>query len=491
MPETYKGLEVAVVGMGKSNQALCRYLLGEGALLTCFDRKTREELGEVYQEFSNMGVKWSLGPDYLDKLPGYRYIFLTPGMKKHQPQVIEAKQRGAEISTEIYLFLKRCKAVVGGVTGSAGKTTTCMLVKLMLEHSMPDTPIFLGGNIGPVLIEQVDRIPENARVVLELSSFQLHLCTRSPQYALLLNIRPNHLDIHKDFDEYTEAKKNIFRFQSAKDLAVLNYDESLTRAAAAECPGRTGFFSLKGYPETKPGPSNAPVAWLQGDDLVYDPGDGTPPCVVGYKQDFRVPGHTTYPTPLAQSCSQCRWARILKYREAIRKFRGIEHRIEFVRELDGVCFYNDSIATSPDRTIALIDSLEGPLVLILGGYDKGLPFDELAERIVARRCKVVLIGRCADKIRQAVERAWAGSDLAGRRALTESGPSRICTGRPQTYISKPEMAEAGGLEDAVLIAFSMAEPGSSVVLSPACASYDMFSSFEERGRLFKQVVKAL
>lgn len=470
MPETYKDVQVAVVGMGKSNQALCRYLLDEGALLTCFDRKTEDELGEVYEEFSRKGVRWSLGPGYLDKLPGYEHIFLTPGMKKHQPQVIEARKRGAKISTEIDLFLKRCKAPVAGITGSAGKTTTCKLVGLMLEHSMPCTPVLVGGNIGPVLIEQVDQIPAHARVILELSSFQLHLCSRSPQYALLLNIRPNHLDIHRDFEEYVEAKKNIYRFQSERDWAILNYDETETRTAAAGCPGHVGLFSLNGYPASKPGRARVPVAWLDGHDLVYAPGDGSEPCVIACESDFKIPGRHNISNALgAVLLAMQMGANPEGISKAIREFRGIEHRIEFVREIDGVKFYNDSIATSPDRTIALVDSLEGSLVLILGGSDKGLSFDGLAGKIVSRRCKAVLIGECAAKIRQAIENAWAEAGLSG----------------------KPEIAEAGGLEEAIRIARTMARPGDSVALSPACASYDMFSNFEQRGRLFKRIVRAL
>ncbi|HOA70805.1 MAG: UDP-N-acetylmuramoyl-L-alanine--D-glutamate ligase [Firmicutes bacterium] len=488
MPETYKGVQVAVVGMGKSNQALCRYLLGEGAQITCFDRKTKEQLGEVYEEFSQRGVTWRLGPDYLDTLPEYEHIFLTPGMKKHQPQVIEARKRGAKISTEIDLFLKRCKAPVAGITGSAGKTTTSMLVGRMLERSMPGTPVYVGGNIGPVLIEKVDEIPEHALVVLELSSFQLHLCSRSPQYALLLNIRPNHLDIHKDLDEYVEAKKNIFRFQSQHHWCILNYDDTVTRSAAAECPGHVGFFSIYGRPEGAPEHtghkgqngytgctghtwrSRVPAAWLDGDDLLYDPGDGSRLLAVASKRDLSIPGNHNISNALgAILISMQMGANPEGIRKAIREFRGIEHRIEFVREVGGVKFYNDSIATSPDRTVALIDSLEGSLVLILGGSDKGLSFDQLARRIVARGCKSVLIGQCAPKIRRSIETAWAEAGLAGT----------------------PEIAEAGSLEDAVSIALSMANPGDSVALSPACASYDMFPNFAERGRQFKQIVKAL
>ncbi len=470
MPETYRNRQVAVVGMGRSNQALCRYLLREGALLTCFDRKTRGQLGDIYEEFSEQGVRWSLGPDYLACLPGYEHIFLTPGMKKHDPQITEARRKGALISTEIDLFLRRCKGVIGGITGSAGKTTTSTLTGLMLRESMPGTQVFVGGNIGPVLIDKVDEIPENALVILELSSFQLQLCRRSPHYALLLNIRPNHLDIHKDFEEYVESKKNIFRFQSKEDWVFLNYDEEATRVAAPECPGNAGFFSLCRPSAGMLKHKQRRLAWLDGDGLVYNPGNGEEPYVVARRQDFSIPGNHNISNALgAILLSLQLGANPRGIKEAITSFHGIEHRIEYVREIDGVKFYNDSIATSPDRAIALIDSIEGPLVLILGGHDKGLPFDGLAGKFVERGCKAVLIGVCAGKIRESIENAWARAGLPG----------------------EPDITDAAGLEEAVNVARTMAGPGDSVALSPACASYDMFSSFEERGRLFKEIVKAL
>lgn len=471
MLRTFKDVQVAIVGIGRSNQALCRYLLKEGAVVTCFDRKPKEELGDTYQSLSELGVGWSLGEGYLESLPEHKYIFLTPGMKKHQPQILRAKENGSVISTEIALFLERCKARVGGVTGSAGKTTSSTLAGLMLRESLPGTDVYVGGNIGSVLIEKVDEISEDAIVVLELSSFQLQLCRRSPHISLFLNVRPNHLDIHENFTEYVESKKNIFRFQAGNDWAFLNYDDPLLRQMADECPGHTGFFSLAPSKINSTAGTGPIRAWLEGDCLVYDPGDGTGPVLAARRADFMVPGNHNISNALgAILLSTGLGANYEGIRRAIKSFHGVEHRIEYVGEIGGVKFYNDSIATSPDRTIALIESMQGPIVLILGGYDKGLPFDELAGRVVERRCKAVLLGACAGKIEEAIRKAQKQAAQDGQEIA---------------------VARASSLQDAVAIARSMASPGDSVVLSPACASYDMFSNFEERGRLFKAIVYSL
>ncbi len=455
--------------MGKSGLSLCRYLLKEGALLTCFDRKTPDELGAVYDELKTEKIIWNLGPKYLDSLPNHKYIFLTPGMKKHLPEIVQARRKGAVISTEIDLFLKRCKAVVGGITGSAGKTTTSMLTKLMVEQSMPDGQILVGGNIGSVLIEKVDELPESAIVILELSSFQLQLCQRSPKFSLLLNVRPNHLDIHKDFQEYINAKKNIFRFQSKRDWSFFNYDDCVTGDAALECPGNFGLFSLNRPPDhmIKAGYR---LAWLEHDNLMYTPGNGELPCALAQTKDLLIPGRHNISNALGAillSLQLGACPSIMK--KALGLFRGIEHRIEFVREFCGVKFYNDSIATTPDRVIALIDSLSDPLVLILGGYDKGLDFTELATKFVKRRCKGVVLGECSDKIKAAISYAWSKSNFPGQ----------------------PDIIGVSSLQQAVLTAREMAVSGASVALSPGCASYDMFSSFEQRGKIFKQIVKSL
>jgi len=524
VPGTFSGKSVAVVGMGRSNQALCRYLLREGAKVTCFDRKSREEMGHVYDEFSRFGVGWSLGPGYLEKLPSFRQIFLTPGMKKNQPEIVEARGKGALISTEIGLFLERCKGKVAGITGSAGKTTTASLAYAMLRESLPQRQIYLGGNIGSVLIEKVDEIPEDAVVVLELSSFQLELCTKSPEVALILNIRPNHLDIHESFQDYVDAKSRIYRFQREKDLSILNFDDPVTRGLLAEPRGEVHVYSLEPYrpalfeskvvgrdtagsassgPETSgyrnPGSPGAKVrkgAWLSdGRLIVGEFFSGYGAIEVAKEKDFLIPGKHNISNALgAILLSLAAGANLSGIRKAVESFKGIEHRIEFVREIDGVRYYNDSIATSPDRTMALLETLQGPLVIILGGYDKGLPFDGLAQEIVARGCKVITLGKSAPKIEEAIWKAWqesqnrkekqrghAGAEGQARQAKKE-------TPEDLEAVEYPFLGRVSSLQEAVYLARECAKPGYSVALSPACASFDMFRDFEERGRIFKDIV---
>lgn len=494
-PGCFKGASVAVVGMGKSNQALTRYLIREGAEVTCFDQKTAGELGPVYGELTALGVKWSLGKGYLSALPAFKWVFLTPGMKKNLPEIALVRENGAVITCEIGLFLDRCRSPVIAVTGSSGKTTTCTLTGLMLRESLPGRKVYVGGNIGSVLIEQVDDIPEDAAIVLELSSFQLELLEQSPHVSAVLNIRPNHLDIHGSFREYVEAKKNIFRFQGSSDWSFLNLDDELTGSLTPLCPGGVGFFTLDaGKVDGKKvgigeGP---PVAWAEGGNLFVAPGSlacgdlsgewsGRSHRRVARREDMLVPGDHNVLNALAASLlSLSAGATPQGIGRAIRTFKGVEHRIEFVRELGSVSYYNDSIATSPDRTEALLDAIEGPTVLILGGYDKGISFDALARKVVSRGSGVVTIGKAAPLIEEALARAEAEFS----EGAVESGDERPAV----------RVARASSMDEAVALATQMAnaiEGRSSVVLSPACASYDMFQNYEERGRMFKEAVRKL
>lgn len=448
-----------MVGMGLSNTALARYLLKKGAKLTCFDRKGPSELGPRFSEFGSR-VGWSLGEDYLESLPSYRWIFLTPGMKKDDPAIEMARARGAFISTEIDLFLHLCRAPVAGITGSSGKTTTVSMTGAILRESFPPDRVFVGGNIGQVLLEKVDDIPPDAKVVLELSSFQLQLTHRSPHVAAILNVSPNHLDIHESFQEYVASKENIFRYQTARDWAVFNADDPTVAKFAGECRGRVGWFSLDAGLSQK---TAGPLAVLRDGVLTLksDSGEEFP---VLRSSELPVPGRHNVANALAAIVvSFLMGADIDAMRRALRNFKGVEHRLEFVAEVRGVRFYNDSIATSPARTAACLEALPGPMVLILGGYDKGLPFDELARKIVHRSIRCVTVGQTAGKI---------------RKALTEAGGAHL-------------VHEETDFERAVRTAADLAKPGYSVVLSPACASYDMFSNFEERGRRFKEIVALL
>lgn len=477
---TFKNKKVAVVGLGKSNQALTRYLHKEGADITCFDRRTAESLGEVHKELSALGVGWSLGEEYLAGLVGFDAVFLTPGMKKSLPEITAARKQGALITSEIALLLDRCKARVCGVTGTAGKTTTTTLLGMMLRESLPERNVYVGGNIGEVLIEKVDSITEDDLVVLELSSFQLQLAHKSPQVSLVLNVKPNHLDIHDSYDEYVDSKKNIYRAQGERDTCILNLDDPATREMAPECAGQVGFFSLNSGAPGHPLAAGRLLAWLSGDKLLarglHEKGSGGSGEVTLLAEtgEILVPGLHNVANVLAASLGALAMGGTPEgVGRAIRSFRGVEHRIEFVRELRGVRYYNDSKATSPDSTEAMLLAVPGPITLILGGYDKGIPFDGLARTIVGKDCRVITLGKTAPAIEEALNRA------------------SLEHGLPASGARSPFIGRASSLEEAVHMAAAESQPGSSVVLSPACASYDMFKDFEERGRVFKALVAGL
>lgn len=460
--DEFRGQRVAVVGLGVSNLAVARFLLRAGARLTVFDRKPAAELGAFYEELAGEPVEWVLGPGYLEALaaraPEFARAFLTPGMRKDLPELAALKAAGVPWDSELGLALRRCRATVAGVTGSAGKTTTTTLLGRMLAAA--GRRVFVGGNIGRPLLPEVDRLGPEDLAVLELSSFQLQLLDRSPHLAVLLNVRPNHLDVHASFAEYFEAKKRIFRFQGPGDALVVNADEEPVAGCAREAPGRVAWFSRRG--------PVAAGAWAEGGAVRVRGWDGAV-AEAGAAGDLRLPGAHNLANALAALAAACAlgadprraWAEAAA-------FPGVEHRLELVRERDGVRFYNDSIATAPDRTLAALDSFAAPVVLIAGGYDKKIPFDELGERIAERVRVLVLLGQTAPRIREAVAAAAARRGLPG-----------------------PEVLAARDLPEAVRLAAAAARPGEVVLLSPACASYDMFRNFEERGRLFKELVRAL
>ncbi len=456
----WRGTKVAVVGMGLSNVPLARYLVSKGASVTGFDRKPAGEIRAAYDELSRLGVKFSLGPGYLDALKGFEYVFLTPGMKKDLPEIVAARDSGAEISSETRLFFQMCKATIVGITGSAGKTTTTTLTGEFLKRE-GSREVWVGGNIGNPLIEKVEEIPGDAIVVMELSSFQLQTVDRSPDVSIITNISPNHLDLHSSMDEYVEAKKNIFRFQRGGDVAILNADNPVTAGMAGDCPANVLTFSRR---------TSATGAYVEGGNIVlgFDVrGSGGRRTVIPV-DEIRIPGlHNVENALAASTAAACLGAGPATIAGVLRTFPGVEHRLELVRVKDGVTFYNDSIATAPDRTIAALNTIRGPKALILGGYDKHLPFDELGREVVETVEVVVTVGATAEKIEAAI---------AGAAAKAGKGP---------------RVTRCSTLAEAVRTAAEQARPGYSVLLSPACASYDMFRNFEERGRLFKELVARL
>ncbi|MCL4426022.1 MAG: UDP-N-acetylmuramoyl-L-alanine--D-glutamate ligase [Firmicutes bacterium] len=449
-----KDKRVAVVGLGVSNLALVHFLLREGARVAGFDQKTPPQLGNRYRELAALPLELHLGPGYLKDLVGFDLLFLTPGMRKDLPEIRRAREEGIPVLSEIALLFALCRAPIIGITGSAGKTTTTTLTGQILQAE-GRWPVFVGGNIGAPLIEKVREIPPDALVVLELSSFQLEGLARSPWIGALLNISPNHLDIHASMEEYVAAKKNIFRHAGKGDVAVLNLDNSWTRQMADEVPGRV-------IPFTRRGVLGEGASCADG-DLIWAGPWGRERILA--RSDILLPGeHNLENVLAAMAITLTVGVSPETLRKVVREFRGVEHRLELVRELRGVKYYNDSIATAPDRTRAAIETIKGPLILIAGGYDKHIGFEELAARIVRTVSDLVLLGVTADKIQAAVESAIP---------LGSEGPS---------------IHRVKNMEEAVQVAGKIAQPGHSVLLSPACASYDMFTNFEERGRRFKELV---
>ncbi|MDI6870463.1 MAG: UDP-N-acetylmuramoyl-L-alanine--D-glutamate ligase [Bacillota bacterium] len=451
------GKRVAVVGLGVANLPLVRFLQGKGAMVTGCDRKSREELGDRMRQLEEAGCALQLGPGYLSNLAEQELIFLTPGMRKNLPEIERARAAGAVVSSEIRLFFELCRAPVLGITGSSGKTTTTMLSGRILEAN--GDQVWVGGNIGQPLIEEVERIPPSAKVVLELSSFQLEDLTQSPRLAVVTNVTPNHLDQHASMEEYVEAKKRIFRYQGARDACVFNYDNPVTREMASECPGRAVFFSRQ--QELGEG------AFLRDADFVLRL-DGREEQVCRRGEVKLLGAHNVENVLAASLAARLFGAGVEAIREAVTTFTGAPHRLELVREVGGVRYYNDSIATTPARAMAGLASFAAPVVLIAGGYDKKLPFDEFAQAVVDRAKAVVLLGATAALIEQAIRRAAAESN----REI-------------------PPLIRVGSLAEAVAEAARRAEPGDVVLLSPACASYDMFQNFEERGQRFRELVRGL
>jgi len=446
--------EVAVVGIGVSNLSLINYLLGHGARVFAMDRKTREELGQTAATLEAKGVTLRLGPGYLDELHRYELVFLTPGMKKDLPEVERARESGARIDSEMGLFLSLCRGRTVAVTGSAGKTTTTTLTGEMLKASGRN--VFVGGNIGTPLIEHLDEITEQDVVVLELSSFQLELTKVSPQVAGITNIGVDHLDVHGSVEAYRDAKKNIFRFQRPEDITALNADNEITRALAPECPGRVLFFSRQSQLDQG--------AFLK-DDRLYVHLDGRE-HVLCKASEVGIHGpHNLENALLASLLSISAGADADAVSSVLVSFKGVEHRLETVCECDGVRYVNDSIATSPVRAIAALRALPAPILLIAGGYDKGLSYTDYARAMRGKVRMLFTLGKTADKIERAV-REELGDDAM-------------------------PIQRVDSLEQAVMRAHEEARVGDTVLLSPASASYDMFRNFEERGQRFKQLVREM
>lgn len=440
-----KNKDVAVVGIGVSNTPLIKMLVRLGARVTACDKK--EDLGELENELNSLGVKLYLGKNYMEGVLGCSVIFRTPSLRPDNEYLQEAKNNGAYITSEMQEFLKYCPAKVFGITGSDGKTTTTTLAAEMLKAN--GNRVFLGGNIGTPLFDKIEEINSSDFVVVELSSFQLMDCNISPDIAVITNISPNHLDIHKDMEEYINSKKNIFKHQDINGIVVLNRDNEITYSLKNEVKNNVRMFSIK---------NNDAFAYLQGEDLIID---GTKVCEIN---EVKLPGMHNIDNLLTAFCTVYGYASIDSMRLVATSFTGVEHRMEFVREINGVKIYNDAIGTSPTRTINNLKHFKQNVILIAGGYDKNIPFDELAREGFSSVKTLVLMGMTKDKIRKAFEDEM--------KVRNKNIPIII----------------VDSLEDAVNKSLAAANPGDVITLSPACAAFDMFKNFDEKGKKFKEIV---
>ena len=448
-----RGRTVAVIGIGVSNTPLLRLLLREGIAVTACDRSDRAKLGALAEELEADGAVLRLGDGYLQGLD-QDVIFRTPGLRPDVPELEAARARGSVITSEMEVFFQVCPCPIIAVTGSDGKTTTTTIIAELLRAA--GHTVHVGGNIGHPLLAEARSIRPTDWAVLELSSFQLMTMTHSPHIAVVTNLAPNHLDVHKSMEEYVWAKENIFRHQQPGDIAVFNLDNAITRELSAHAPGRALYFSRQAEPENG--------VFLRG-DAVISRREGRERQIMT-TEDIRLPGVHNVENYMAAIAAVDGLVPDETIRTFARTFNGVEHRIELVRTWRGVRFYNDSIASSPSRTIAGLRSFKEKVILIAGGYDKHIPFDVLGPEVVEHVKLLILCGATADKIRAAVEQA------------------------PGYRPGHPEILDVTPFQRAVETARDRAVPGDVVTLSPACAAFDQFKNFMERGKTFKAIVNS-
>lgn len=444
------GKNITVIGIGISNLPLIKYLVSLGANVTACDRRSAEDLGENYTELEKLGVKFNLGDGYLNNLSG-DMIFKTPGMRYDVPELLKAKENGSIVTSEMEVFFEVCPSHIIAVTGSDGKTTTTTLIHKMMTDAGYKT--WLGGNIGNPLLTDTDKMKENDWVILELSSFQLHTMRKSPEIAVITNISPNHLDMHKDYKEYIDAKKNIMLYQNEGDTLIVNADNQVTADIGKSANGAVKYFSRNGMADV----------YLDGNIIKRGIVE-----ILNIK-DIKIPGMHNVENYMAAIAAVSGLVSKEVIVNVAKTFGGVEHRIELVRTLDGVKYYNSSIDSSPNRTINTLRVFPNKVIMIAGGKDKGIPYDEIGPALAEHVKVLILIGATSDKIQEALD-----------AEINKTGNGKDI-----------EVIRATSYEDAVNTARSKAHDGDVVLLSPASTSFDMFRNFEERGNLFKKIVNEL
>ena len=443
-----RGKNILVMGLGVSNRPLVRLLLSYGCSITGCDRTPREKLDEEVLELEKLGCKLKVGENYLDDLQA-DLVFRTPGMHPDIPALKMLLEMGAKVTSEMQVFFELCPCHLLAVTGSDGKTTTTTLISEILKAD--GKTVWLGGNIGTPLLSSVPQMKEDHWAVVELSSFQLMDMTLSPHVAVITNLAPNHLDVHKDMQEYIWAKQNLYRYQKPADVLVLNGDNGITKDFVGI--GETRYFSRQ-------------KTLVKGVYLVENQiyRDGTP---VLDTNTILLPGVHNIENYMAAIAALQGIASDDAIRYVAANFGGVEHRIELVRIVNGVKYYNDSIASSPSRTMAGLRSFKQKVLLIAGGYDKHIPYDVLGPEI-CEKVKILFVnGATGPQIRQAVENT------------------------PGYVPGNPQIVDCTDFTDAVGKAVKAAKEGDIVLMSPASAAFDQFKNFMERGNYFKKLIKEL
>lgn len=444
------GKSVAVIGIGISNRPLIEYLAKKNIDVTACDKRKKEELGNTYDELKSLGVKLNLGEDYLKNLDS-DIIFKTPGMRYDVPELIEARNKGLIVTSEMEVFFDICPSRIIAVTGSDGKTTTTTLIYKMLTEAGYKT--WLGGNIGMPLLVKANEMQKDDIVVLELSSFQLHTMKKSPHIAVITNISPNHLDMHKSYEEYINAKKNIMLYQNKNDILITNLSSEPTKIIGEEAKGENRSFSSK----------QDALIHLKDGSIYYGKEE------ILSVSDIKIPGNHNVENYMAAIGAVYGLVKPETIRKIAREFGGVEHRLEFVRNRNGVNYYNSSIDSSPNRTINALSVFKDKIILIAGGKDKGIPYDDIGAPLEEHVKLLILIGATSDKIYEALI----------KNAEKKKIKSEVKVFRAESY------------EEAVKYAADNAECGDTVLLSPASTSFDRFKNFEERGNLFKKLVNEL
>lgn len=449
--------KVAFIGTGVSHNELIKLFLQRGINVVICDRKSYDDFPrDIYDDFTSRGAKFELGDGYLEAIFDCDIVFRTPGMYFNHPTLIKAREQGIIVTSEMEVFFDLCPCKILAVTGSDGKTTTTSVICELLKEE--GKRVHLGGNIGKALLPSVEIIAESDYAVVELSSFQLISMRCSPWISVITNITPNHLDVHGTMEEYIEAKTNILRHQNAFSKTVLNYDNEKTMKLKSLIRGRCRCFSRKGQPQSG--------AFLREDGMLCYNHYGSITEIM-HKDCIRIPGIHNVENYLAAITAVWEVVSCDTIKRVAENFGGVEHRIEFVRERNGVKWYNDSIATSPTRVLAGLNSFSQKLIVIAGGYDKKIPFEPLAKPVNEKVKVLILMGVTADKI---------------EKAVTECDEYN-----PETL----KIIKANSMKDAVELANGIAHEGDIVTLSPACASFDLYPNFEARGNHYKRIVNEL